>query len=79
MVTADVHALSAANARAVRRAEPLAAFESEPSPNNFPRLPVHDAQVVVPLRQSDAVGSVPPLPGLTAPLRRLRLRPTGRR
>jgi hypothetical protein len=78
MFTADVHELSAANVRAARRADLLAGFESEPSPNNFPRLPVHDERVVVALQRFEAERPVPALSGLTAPMRRLRLRSTPR-
>ncbi len=78
MFTADVHELSAANMRTARRADLFAGFESEPSPNNFPRLPVHDERVVVALRRFEAERPVPALSTLTAPMRRLRLRPTPR-
>jgi len=74
----DVHALTPANLRAARRTSPFAALETEPSPNNFPRLPVRDERVVVLLRRFDAGQSVPAARGMTEPVRRLRIRPTAR-
>lgn len=78
LLSVDVHAFSAGNVRAAGRAELLASFESEPSANNFPRLPVHDERVVVTLRRHPAEVALAPLPGLTGPVRRLRLRSTAR-
>lgn len=56
----------------------LAVFRTEPSENNFPRLPVRTEKVAVVLRAAPAYGIPAPLSGLPTPLRSMRLRPTSR-
>ena len=60
------------------RRDVIGAFRTEPSENNFPRLPVHTERVAVVIRAAPDYGQPERLPGLPAPLYTLRLRPTRR-
>lgn len=60
------------------RRDVVAVFRTEPSENNFPRLPVHADKVAVVLRAAATYGQPEQLRELPAPLRTLRLRPTMR-
>jgi hypothetical protein len=60
------------------RRDVIAAYRTELSENNYPRLPVHSEKVIVVLRVAPAYGLPEPLTGLAPPLRTHRLRPTSR-
>jgi hypothetical protein len=60
------------------RRDVVAAYRTDPSENDYPRLPVHSEKVTVVIRVAPAYGQPEPLAGLPTPLRTHRLRPTAR-